>query len=502
MSGADAGNYVLASTTLTDTADITARTLTVNSDAQNRVYDGTTAVHVNLTDDRISNDNLTVTGSSSFADKNVGIDKTVTTYGLTLSGADAGNYVLASTPVTTKANITPATLTATMTAQNKVYDAGTSAIVSYGDDRITGDVVTVNGTANFSDKNVANGKVVTATGLRLSGADAGNYVLASTTLTDTADITARTLAVNSDAQNRVYDGTTAVHVNLTDDRISNDNLTVTGSSSFADKNVGIDKTVTTYGLTLSGADAGNYVLASTTVIDTADITKAKISQVSGITANNRVYDATTGADLNTSSAQFNGMVAGDQLAVVTASGQFDNKNVGTAKQVSISNISLNGADAHNYELVNTTAQTTADISQADISSISGIAANNRHYDGLTAASLNTDQAQFNGMVAGDQLSVATATGAFDDALPGQTKTVRISGLSLGGADAHNYRLLDTTALTTADIVLLTPAAYLQAIQFKRPRYLPETNNAINTINIELRQGGINTSGIQTLAGEH
>lgn len=96
--------------------------------------------------------------------------------------------------------------------------------------------------------------------------------------------------------------------------------------------------------------------------------------------------------------------------------------------------------------------------------------------------------------------VATATGQFDNAVTGQAKIVSITGLSLGGVDAGNYNLVDTTALTTADISMLTPAAYLQAIQFKRPRYLPETQNALNTANLEVSQGGVNTTGIQTLAG--
>ena len=262
---------------------------------------------------------------------------------------------------------------------------------------------------------------------------------------------------------------------------------------------------------VNGKDAGKYTNSATGIdknyelsfVDGAlDIAKAKINQVTGITANNRIYDATTNATLNTGSAQFTGMVAGDELKVASATGQFSDKNVGIAKQVSIQGVSLSGADAHNYELVNNTAQTTADIHQANIQNIAGITANNRTYNGLTAADLNLTNAQFNGIYAGDNLNVATATGQFDSATSGQAKNVSITGLSLGGLDAQNYKLVDTTAVTTADIYLLTPAAYLQAIQFKRPRYLPETNNVLNTVDLDVRQGGVNTAGIQILAGEH
>ena len=509
LGGTDAGNYDLQSTTASAQANINKAAISAITgiSANHKTYDGTSTASLNAGSAGftgiVAGDNLTVaTSTANFSDKNAGTGKTVNITGLSLGGTDAGNYVLASNTASNTASITAKTLTATINAQNKVYDAGTSANVSYGDDRLGTDQITVSGTASFADKNVGTGKTVTANGLSLSGADAGNYVLASTSVADKADITARTLNVTADAQNRIYDGTTTANVSFGDDRIAKDRLNITGASSFADKNAGTGKTVTSTGLSLSGADAGNYVLASTMVTDTADIAKAQISQVAGITANNRVYDASIDVVLDSSLVQFDGMVAGDELLVDTASGQFSDKNVGSAKKVSISGISLTGADAHNYELVSNTAQTTADITKANIGSITGITADNRSYNGLTTVSLNSSNAQFNGIYTGDELVVATATGQFDNAVTGQAKTVSITGLSLGGVDAGNYNLVDTTALTTADISMLTPAAYLQAIQFKRPRYLPETQNALNTANLEVRQGGVNTTGIQTLAGEH
>ena len=49
----------------------------------------------------------------------MGAGKTVTVSGLTLTGAAAGNYTLASTTATTTAAITAVTLTPTVTAANK-----------------------------------------------------------------------------------------------------------------------------------------------------------------------------------------------------------------------------------------------------------------------------------------------------------------------------------------------------------------------------------------------
>ncbi|WP_034617548.1 YDG domain-containing protein, partial [Acinetobacter sp. ETR1] len=362
--------------------------------------------------------------------------------------------------------------------------------------------------AGFTATGLVNGEtesVLSGVSATVTAKDAGKYTNTATGIDKnyelsfvdgSLDIAKAKATVTANGLNTVYNGK---------------DQTAAGFSASGLVNGETESVLSGVSATVTGKDAGKYTNSATgvdknyelTFVDGAlDIAKAKINQVTGISANNRIYDATTNATLNTGSAQFTGMVAGDELKVASATGQFSDKNVGIAKQVSIQGVSLSGADAHNYELVNNTAQTTADIRQANIQNIAGITANNRTYNGLTAAELNLSNAQFNGIYAGDNLNVATATGQFDSATTGQAKNVSITGLSLGGLDAQNYKLVDTTAVTTADIYLLTPAAYLQAIQFKRPRYLPETNNVLNTVDLDVRQGGVNTAGIQILAGEH
>ncbi|WP_163347978.1 YDG domain-containing protein, partial [Enterobacter hormaechei] len=87
-----------------------------------------------------------------------------------------------------------------------------------------------------------------------------------------------------------------------------------------------------------------------------------------------------------------------------------------------------------------TASTTANITPASISAITGITAANKVYDTTTAATLSTTGAGFTGVVAGDNLTVATSTGNFSDKNVGTGKTVNITGLTLGGTDAGNYTL--------------------------------------------------------------
>ena len=105
LSGTDAGNYSIGAT-VTDTADITAKALTLTGfDAASKVYDQTTAATIanagSLTG-VIAGDTVSASNTgASFADKNVGTTKTVTLNGVTLGSADAANYSVATTATTT-----------------------------------------------------------------------------------------------------------------------------------------------------------------------------------------------------------------------------------------------------------------------------------------------------------------------------------------------------------------------------------------------------------------
>src|SRR5204863_8874484 len=98
-----------------------------------------------------------------------------------------------------------ASLNVSATGVNKVYDATTNATVTLSDNRRSGDVLTVTYTnVSFADKDVATNKTVTVSGIAISGTDAANYDLDSTTATTAADITPAPLTVGADDQSRVY----------------------------------------------------------------------------------------------------------------------------------------------------------------------------------------------------------------------------------------------------------------------------------------------------------
>ncbi|MGK5078395.1 YDG domain-containing protein [Janthinobacterium sp. HLX7-2] len=437
LTGQDAGNYVLNGGAGSTTADITARTLNVSFGGVNKTYDGTTGALVNFGDDRITGDALTVAGSAAFGDKNAGTGKTVNVSNVVLNGGDAGNYVLGANTGSTTADIGARTLNVTLNGVNKTYDGMTGALVNFGDDRITGDALTVAGSAAFGDKNAGIGKSVNVTNLGLNGVDAGNYVLGANTGSTTADITARTLKVTLNGVNKTYDGTTGALVNFSDDRITGDALTVAGNAAFGDKNAGVGKSVNVTNVVLGGGDAGNYVLGANTGSTTADIGARTLNvTLNGV---NKTYDGTTGALVNFGDDR----ITGDALTVA-GSAAFGNKNAGIGKTVNVTNLGLNGADAGNYVLGANSGSTTADIGARTLNvTLSGV---NKTYDGTTGSLVNFGDDR----ITGDALTVA-GNAAFGDKNAGVGKSVNVTNVVLGGGDAGNYVLGANTGSTTADI---------------------------------------------------
>ena len=110
---------------------------------------------------------MTATGTATFNTKDVLTANLVTANTNVLAngtnGGLASNYSLA-TGQTVAANITPAALTASITAPNKVYNGNTTAAPTF---TITGgevgtETVTATGTATFNTKDVLTANLVTA----------------------------------------------------------------------------------------------------------------------------------------------------------------------------------------------------------------------------------------------------------------------------------------------------------------------------------------------------
>jgi filamentous hemagglutinin family protein len=491
LAGADAGNYTVTDTSAA-TVDITPRALFSNGiTAVHRGYDGTTAVALDTDGATLfmglssvtpgvvdvippyAGDSVVLVTSAalgSMADKNAGSAKPVTITGLTLGGADAANYALSRELSNATVDIAPrAVVSSGISGVDRAYDGTTSVALNTSAAALTGviagdAVALAAGTGSVATKQVGNAKPVTIAGVTLAGPDAANYRLTDTSVA-TVDITPRAAgATGIFAVNRVYDGTTAVSLNAGAAALNNvvdgDAVTlVTASASgvMADKNAGTAKPVAVTGLALGGADAGNYsvVDASNATVDIA----TRAVATSGITAVNRVYDGSTQVALNTGSVALAGVIDGDVVGVVSANarGAMADKNAGTAKPVTVTGVSLNGADAANYSVADA-SQATVDIAARAVTS-QGIAAVNRAYDGSTAVALNAGTASLDGVLAGDAvgLDITNASGTMADRHVGSAKPVTVAGVALSGPDAANYSLSDASR-PSVDITQLALAA--------------------------------------------
>jgi hypothetical protein len=239
---------------------IDPRALTGTVVGTNRTYDGTTAAGGSITlTGVVAGDVVGAGGTLTFDSRNAGVGRIVNATNAFLSGADAGNYTLAGVS-NGIADILRRSLTGVLTADNKIYDGTTTTTGSIGlTGVVAGDTVSASGIFNFVDRNAGVGRVVNASGLVLSGADAGNYDLGP--LSGVADILRRSISGTVVADNRIYDGTTGATgaINLTG-VIAGDVVGASGTLTFDSRNAGVGRIVTATNTGLSGADAGNYTL--------------------------------------------------------------------------------------------------------------------------------------------------------------------------------------------------------------------------------------------------
>ena len=198
LSGPDAGNYTLVQPSGL-TATITPADLFVTgASAASRVYDGTTTASVTgggVT--LLGGDSVTLSAANGFfADRHVGTNKAVTT-AYTLSGPNAGNYTLVQ-PNGLTADVTPKSVLASgIRVPDKIFDGSNRAILLLDGLTLSGAIATDDvrlDTSNveglFPSAEVAAGQLVTISGIRLAGADAGDYLLSSENLSAQASIIA------------------------------------------------------------------------------------------------------------------------------------------------------------------------------------------------------------------------------------------------------------------------------------------------------------------------
>ena len=272
-SGGAASNYTLTGGTHNFT--VNRRVVSVSG---TRLYDATTnavasdlSTHANL----VGSQTLNLSGTGTIASKNVGPNKTVSVGTLALAdgsnGGLAANYTLSGG--THQLTVDKRPLNAII---QRVYDGGLNAEgsdLSSFDALQGGETLFLSGTGTVSNKNVSSNQSITLGTLALSdtGAtgDTANYSLNSAKL----NIVQR--PISTVYLTKLYDASTTVQASdlqTMTNLVGSETLTLTGTSTISDANVGV-KTVNTGGFTLndqaganasSGGLASNYILSGGT----------------------------------------------------------------------------------------------------------------------------------------------------------------------------------------------------------------------------------------------
>jgi MBG domain (YGX type)/YDG domain/Secretion system C-terminal sorting domain len=451
ITGADTDNYSLTQPTLS--ANITIRELTVSgATAAEKIYDGTTDAPISgaTLEGIVGSDDVALADDTTgtFTSANVGTDISVTT-AMTLTGISADNYSLTQPTITS--SIFAKTITVSdATVADKVYDGTTDASISGATlDGIVGsdDVSLANETSGiFDSPNVGSG-ISVATAMTLTGVALDNYELTQPTLT--ANITTKELIVTgASADEKIYDGTTDAIISGTtlEGIVGSDDVSLADETlgTFASANVGSDISVTTV-MTLTGTSADNYTLTQPTL--TSNIT-AKELTVTGATATDKVYDGTKFATI--SGSTLTGVVRSDDVSLVDATvGIFASIIVGTDISVGCE-MGISGAASDNYSLTQPTL--TATITAKELT-VTGALAADKSYDGTTDATISG--ATLEGIVGSDDVALANdATGTFATANSGTDISVTTE-MTLTGADAGNYTLVQPTLTATIIGITLT-----------------------------------------------
>jgi filamentous hemagglutinin family protein len=212
--------------------------------------------------------------------------------------------------------------------------------------------------------------------------------------------------------------------------------------------------------------------------------------VSGGAVADKIYDGTTTASFATApSFNLGNLVNGDTVNLTGSSdAQFEDKNVGSNKLVTLSGLAVDNTD---YVLSANLPTFTASITPRSIT----VAATgtNKIYDAsdaasatLAASSSATAGTAGSGYILGDRLGYTYTNAVFDAGKnAGDNKAVTVNGIVLDGLDANNYTLTSTTATTTANIAKrsLTLSSLTGSKEYDGNTNLAAATVVVDTVNV-------------------
>lgn len=394
------------------------------------------------------------TGDFSLIYNSSAIPASANPYTITYSYPGNGVSTSAALDTSTTLMVTPAALSVTASDQSKTYGQS----IAFG----------AGGTA-FTTTGLQNGETIGSVTLTCAGGDAtapisgspyiitpsaatggtfnaNNYTITYNTGMLTVNpavltVTATGLLIyGDDATNAVYSPQYAT-LQGTDTLAA-----ITGSANFstdATSSNYVGSNYLAHVVDIGTLSSPNYVFAPG-ADGVLTITNRPLD-VTNVLADNKVYDGTTAATLDFSGAGLDGFVNGDEtnvtLVTTSATGAFNDRNVGVGKIVSVTGLTTAGDLGTNYFLIPPT--TTADITKLSVT-VTAVA-DTKTYDGTTT-SAGTPVAT-PPIAPGD---TATFSQAFDTKNAGIGKTLSASGFVDDSNDGVNYALT-FASVTTGEI---------------------------------------------------
>ncbi len=177
--------------------------------------------------------------------------------------------------------------------------------------------------------------------------------------------TVLTLSGTFTAIDKEYDGTNSATVDEDNMYLSgaidaNDDIEISSVKlRFSQSKAGTDINVQINEVILKGEDADNYIVLYIDVPTVkADILTRKLTLDGTFTVDEKMYDGTTDANITENNLLLVGIVGNDIVEIETAEAQFAQIEEGTDILVEISDITLSGADALNYDVSLIGAPTT------------------------------------------------------------------------------------------------------------------------------------------------
>ena len=469
LDGTKKDNYIIVDG-LTGTGTITAAPVTISVNDYTRTYDGTTdasgatLVITNGTSDALFGTDTASGGTKTFDTKNVVEGKNkITVSEVTITDGNEGKNYAVTYAQNTNSKITPAPVTISVNDYTRAYDGTTDAsgatlVITNGtSDALFGTDTASGGTKTFDTKNVVEGKnKITVSEVTITDGNEGKNYAVTYAQNTNSKITPANLTLTAEDVTKTYDGTTSVTGGTL--KVKSGTLYTEqgdsmsgGTFAFTNKNVGTgNKVVTVTDATISDGNGGeNYNVTYENNTTSTIMTKAL--SVGNVT---KEYDGTDKATLTVDNLI--GLVGGDKTSLsisegVTANYTDENaSDAGGDKTVNYSGLEISGTASGNYTIAASGTSTTSNSITARLLTMGSVS---KVYDGTDNALVSVYA--LTNAIEDDLLDLdLTATSATYNSGKnvGDNLYVKYTGLSLSGAKAGNYTIVDSNPVVPGNSI--------------------------------------------------